>query len=194
MKHSLGLVAIGLLITTNLLTSCAGASAPSSKTCQTGVCVQTQVIEPVELNKPVRVIVTVETEKDVTGLEVSVGVTEPSILFDELHEEEKGKDGTRKWVKQIREAKARAPIQMTTTIRFTQEGFFYVYGTAYDRQLGLGVSDIVRVQITSLGGKVYLPGTPIPITPGPVPTLAPWMRTPSPTPIQPTTPIRPPYP
>jgi hypothetical protein len=146
-------------------------------------------VEPVDLNKPVRVIVTVETEKDVPGLEISAGVTEPSILFEELHEEEKGKDGTRKWVKQIRDTKARAPIQMTTTIRFTQEGSFYVYGTAHDRQLGLGVSDVVRVQITSLGGKVnptpkILPGTPF-LVPAATP---PPKWTPA------STPTRPPYP
>ncbi len=194
-------LSIALLIIAGLaLAACTGASAPGGRTCQGGICVQAQVVGPVALNKPVRVIITVEAEKDIPGLEITAGVVEPSISFEEPHEEQTGKDGTRKWVKRVKDVKINTPAQLTTTIRFTQEGFFYVYGTAYDRRFGLGVTDVARVQITALGGTIYLPGTPLPITPGRLPVLtvtpgpSPTPQKPTPTSPRPTTPTRPPYP
>jgi len=155
------------------LTACAGIPSSSGRSCQEGICLTTQVLEPVAIDKPVQVLVTVKTEKDIPGLEIRVAVFNPTIMIEEPHQVEKTSMGTTwKWVQQISDAKAGVPIQLLTTIRFTEEGYFDVIGSAYAHGITT-VRDSVNVRITREGGKVYLSGTSIPIpgwTPGePIP-------------------------
>lgn len=172
MKRLLGLLLLGLI-----LSACAGVSAPGAGTCQGGMCVHLQVREPVSLNTPVVISITVQTDEQIPGLEILVPDISSSVKLE----------GERRWT---RDTPARQAIQVTSVLRFTQEGLWHIIVQAHDRRLGSVVADDARIYITRAGGTVYYSGTPIPITPGPLPTLAPGLIPATPIP----TPTRRPYP
>lgn len=184
MKCEPSLALILLIIMSLLFSACTGASAPSAGNCRAGICVRMNLSEPVRLNEPVKVTITVESEKDEDGLTVSIGSTHRYAVVVE---------GQRNWPVNT---KGRQPIQATTLIRFTEEGVFGVIGGVVTRQ-GLSVDDFVTVHVTRDGATIYPPGTKIPITPGPLPTItrgpSPIYPRPTPTHPRPTTPTRPPY-
>jgi parallel beta-helix repeat protein len=120
--------------------------------------VDLELVEPIFLNEPVEVTITVETEEDILGLTIAAGSIDPTILVE----------GEHKWVVN---AKAHTPLQLSTTIRFTKEGYFNIHGSAYDPRKGSGVRDVERVRITPLGGTVNPPPEREPGTPAPAKRL-----------------------
>jgi hypothetical protein len=140
------------------IAGCGGPSAPGGRRCRGGICVDLELVEPIFLNEPVEVTITVETEEDILGLTIAAGSIDPTILVE----------GEHKWVVN---AKAHTPLQLSTTIRFTKEGYFNIHGSAYDPRKGSGVRDVERVRITPLGGTVNPPPEREPGTPAPAKRL-----------------------
>ncbi len=154
------------------LSGCAGALAPDLPNCGGGTCVRVQLTEPIRLNEPVPVTITVQPQEDILGLKISLATLPTNIPVE----------GDRQWTA---DAQAQQTITVRGTVRFIQEGLFYVYGQAYNPRRGGVATDSVRVLLTRVGGTIYLPGTPLPITPGLGPTAVPGF---------PPTPTRAPYP
>ncbi len=171
MKRLVGLMTGLLVISTLLLSACTGASAPGQGTCREGVCVRLLVAEPVLLNAPTVISVIVLTEEAIPGLEIYMAPSEPGVLVE----------GDRKWTL---DTLVSQNITVSSTWRFTQEGYFFVLAQAFDSRRGMVVGDSVRIHITRTGGIVYYSGTPLPLTPGlgptavrgfpPTPTRAPY--------------------
>jgi len=147
------------------LTACAGVSAPSGGSCNKGLCVKVTAAEPVHMNEPVAVTITVTTDKDISGLQVSLSSYPPALVED-------GQDWQEKGVRWVVDAKANRPQVFTRKVRLpSSEGVFSLTAGAYTPNLPY-VADSINIHLTRAGGKVYLSGTSVPITPGPLPTLS----------------------
>jgi len=78
------LMAIGLL-----LAACGGASAPTSQECdKNGLCIALELEEPVQMNEPVAVTITVQSEQDMASLPLNIWFSAPDIVVI---------DGESKW-------------------------------------------------------------------------------------------------
>lgn len=154
MKRKVSSLLILLLITSSILPAC---SSPGTGKCEGGLCVDLELTEPIRMNEPVPVTITVESrEEDKQGLKVSLWFSAPDVQVD----------GESEWVVDL---KARTSIQFSTTIRFpAREGHFLVYAGALDYQYGRMIIDSVPVQLTLMGGTLNPSperefGTPAPL-------------------------------
>ncbi len=169
-KRIKALGAIWLLITSLLsltLVAC-GATAPGGGSCDhEGLCIDIELQEPIQMNEPVGVTVVVESEKDLSGLEVVLWFSAPDIVVD----------GDSEWVIDIKAGESR---QFSTAIHFPREGRFLVHAGVL-HPVGRMVQDYVPVRITVLGGTAYPKETPSFIEPvEPVtPTVLPQALLPS---------------
>ncbi len=167
---------VALLAVVNLaLSACGPVFAPGGGKYQQGIWIKVELAEPVHFNQPVNVTITVETEKDESGLRIGMDVSHPDIVLVE---------GEHRWVVVTQ---AGRPVQVTSTIRFTREGWYNVIGGAF---ASTGhASHSVYVHVTQAGGTVNpkhtLPagpapavpyGTPLPVTPAPTPEPQPTSR------------------
>lgn len=157
MKHKIGCWVVLLLIAVSTLSAC--SRAPGGGRCEGGLCIDVELAEPIRMNEPVPVTITVEsTEEDKQGLKVSLWFSAPDIQVD----------GEREWVVDL---KAHTSMQFSTTIRFpAREGSYDVIAGVLDYQHGRMVRDYVPVRITLLGGTLYptsefTPGVPQPVYP-----------------------------
>jgi len=120
-----------------------------------------------------------ETCIHIQGLRVRLWFSDPDVLVE----------GEREWVV---DAKAHTPMQFSTTIRFTEEGYYSVHAGAQDFVGELLVQDAKDVRITTLGGTLnppseqelgtpelleetleptyLMPSSPLPTPPSPLPT------------------------
>lgn len=164
------------------LSACTGTSTQGGQTCQGGICIRVQLTEPIRLNEPVTATITVQTEREISGLRIFFPSPDRRILIE----------GESQWAVNAQSHKS---MTASRVIRFTEEGLHEIMVYAQDPLTGTVVKNYVTVHLTREGGKIYLSGTPIPLwTPGkPIPavTITPG---PSPTHIRQTTPTRPPYP
>lgn len=170
------------------LSACSGASTQGGQTCQEGICIRVRLAEPIRLNESVTAMITVQTERDVPGLRIFFPAPERSILVE----------GEPQWTVN---AQSRKSMTTNRVIRFTEGGFYQVMAYAQDPLTGTVVKSYVIVHITDAGGKVYLSGTPLPITPFVMKTPPPYILNPQGTPLPiptragvPPTPTRRPYP
>ena len=182
------------------MSACMGASAPGGGTCKQGICIKIRVVEPIRFGEPVAVTITVTSEKEMPEMKVFLYSYPPALIED-------GQDWKEKGTNWLAEAKANSSQVFTRKVRLPSEGTFDLRAEVYTP--GLYVIDYVTVHLTREGGKVYLSGTPLPITPIVVNTPPPYILNPQGTPIlaptragvpptptylRPTTPTRPPYP
>ena len=193
MKHLLVLFILILF-----LFACSGPAANGRPNCNGTACVKPELEEPVLMNKPVKVTITVQSEKDIPGLKISLipfPISSVSVLSNTSQQWQK--DGI-SWVSDI---KAKQPLTFTSQVRFDSEGRFQLYADIFSPPMA-SATDMVEIRMTSQTGKVYLLGTSIPITPGPLPMPDPAMRAtimamPTATPLRtltpfPITPVSPP--
>ncbi len=191
-----------------ILSACAGASSPGGHNCDKGVCITVRAVEPILFDQPVIVAITVTSEKDIPALGISMftfpidaAVEGPWGWETNIKDGAVWKGGA-SWLVDI---KANLPLIFTRTVRFPpREEIFSVIGHASTPSLR--AVDEMRIQMTTAGGKVYLSGTPLPITPDVVNTPPPLLNpqgTPIPRPTEATfsstptripTPTRAPYP
>ncbi len=156
------------------LTACAGASSFGKHNCSAGgeVCIEVCVDEPIFFGEPVIVTITVTSEKNISRLGVSlyhnvdITVEGPQGWEEDLQNVTIYKSGA-SWGVPI--TASRPAIFIRKLILSPREGDFYIIARA--STLELEAVDMIRIYITKEGGKVYRSGTPIPITPGPLPTI-----------------------
>jgi len=165
-----------------ILTACAGVSAPGGRCSKRGeVCIKVTAVEPVRFGELVTVIITVTTDKDISELGISI-FTYPvdAVVEGPQGWEQAAKDGMvyKGGAGWKITAKANQPLTFTRKVRFpSREGVFTIVvgaGTPTFR-----VEDSVSIHLTRAGGKVYLSGTSVPITPEPLPV---YTTTPGPSP------------
>jgi hypothetical protein len=141
-----------LVVTSLLLSACGCISAPGGKKCQEGICVGVELVEPIRMNEPVGVVITVEAGEDIPGMIITLSFSDPDIMIEE--------EGV--WTVDV---KPNTPVQVSTKVRFPREGYYDVIARAADTRVGLVSQNHVNVRITSLGGTVNPlpevgPGTP----------------------------------
>ena len=104
MKHKISNLLVLLLVAGSVLPAC--SSAPGGGKCEGGLCIDVELTEPIRMNEPVPVTITVEsTEEDKQGLKVSLWFSAPDIQVD----------GESEWIVDL---KAHTSMQFSTTIRF----------------------------------------------------------------------------
>jgi hypothetical protein len=185
------------------LTACGGASSFDKHNCSSGgeVCITVRAEEPIAWGEPVIVNIKVSSEKEFTDLNVGISTLPMTIEMDEPENweaETKNKtvwEGGAGWVTAI---KSEQSLTFTRKLYLPlDEAEFWIKAKAFTPSLR--AEDKIIISMTRKGGKVYLSGTPIPITPGPqlVDTMDPSLlatfqarptKTPSPTmpPLPPT--------
>jgi hypothetical protein len=174
------------------LTACAsGASDKGSCSKDGEVCIKVRAEEPIQFGAPVTVTITLTSEKDITDLGVSLMTYPKSIVVQEAVDQEPGKVTWKNqsgvdWLVNI---KGNQPVTFTRQLKLSPEdGVINI--TAHAITPGFRAADTIIIYLTNEGGKVYLSGTSIPVTPGPLPTITPG---PSPT-FVPTATVPTPFP
>lgn len=193
------------------LTACASAVSDKGDCSGNGeVCIKVRAEEPIRFGEPVIVTITVTSGKDITDLGVSL-----------YHDVDVVVEGPQSWEKDLQDAaifkggascgvaiKANHPLTFTRKLYLPpREGEVWIKAEASTQSLR--TADTISIYVTRQGGTVYLSGTSIPITPGPLPTVDPVLLAtlramptetswPTLTPIPPVpllvTPTSPPYP
>jgi hypothetical protein len=153
---------IVLLVLASLtLSGCAvdGGSLPTA--------VDVQLQEPIGMNEPVAVTITVQARADFPDMKIRLLTSDPDISVE----------GEEQWSVN---AQAHQPIAVTTTLRFPKEGYFTVVGNVYDGHGGHIGFGSRTVHTTPAGGTVNPPPAsgPFQIVPGP--TFTPSPDSPSP--------------
>jgi len=164
-----------LAILMMILSGCGGSAAPSGGQCNKGLCVKIEVAEPIRWGEPIGVTVTVTAERDLSNLQVSLTSYPPVSIED--HQGRWIEEGVRSEVNLV----ANRPLVAVYKVRLPSEGTFELRAGAYAPNLPY-VSDSVCIYLSGGKGEVYHSGTPIPVTPWPLPvyTVTPG---PSPTPL-----------
>lgn len=183
-----------------VLAGCGGSAAPSGGRCNQGLCVKIEVVEPVRLGEPIGVTITINSERDIRGLGISLLSYPPSqIAFEKAEFVTEG--GTR-WTTDIQ---VNRPQHFALSVRFPLEGSYTLIAQAHDPTIGMVVADEANIYLSREGGVVnptpavlsetpelvptmpperlltpFLTATPWP-TPFPTPTYPPPVRTPTPT-------------
>jgi hypothetical protein len=116
------------------------------------------------------VIITVTAEKDMPELKVFLS-SDPQTLIEDA---QSWKDKGVSWGVDVQ---ANSPRTFTRKVRFpSNEGIYNLIAEVYTPSIH--AVDSIKIHLTRAGGKVYLSGTSIPVTSGPLPTVTPG---PSPT-------------
>jgi len=161
------------------LASCTAPSGLGAFRCSEAekVCVKLTAAEPIKPGQPVSVTVTVTSERNIPGLQVYLS-TYPAGKVSIV--EEPGlpspKGGGVNWTTDMQ---ANRPLTITRKIRLPSveseyDGYSLVQLIAsVVTAPGMVITDGLMIYVTRQGAKVYYANTPIPITPGPQPTLAP---------------------
>lgn len=152
------------------LTACAGASSFGKHNCSKGgeVCVELRADEPISFGGSVTVTITVTSKKDISDLGMSLSHDVDITVEGPEGWEKDSKDivffkGVASWVTAV---EANHSITFKRTLYLPpRDGLFYIIAGA--RTSNLEAVDNIYIYVTREGGKVYLSGTPIPITPGP---------------------------
>lgn len=112
---------------------------------QAGIQIKIELGQSIQLNKPVPVTITLETEEDMPGMEVFLGTSGPTVEV---------LDGSGPW---IIDSVAHHPTTFTTTIKFTNEGYFDITAFAKDTKTARVVQDTVFLQVTQAGATINPP-------------------------------------
>ena len=161
------------------LAACAAPSGPGAFRCdeEEKTCVKLTVAEPIKPGQPVSVMITVTSQKDIPGLMVSLTAYPPEkVSIEDEPGLPSAQGGAVGWTADVQ---ANHPLTVTRKIRLPSvEGEYGGYALIelrawIHRAGGVVVGDDLTIYVTRQGAKVYYANTPIPITPGPEPTLAP---------------------
>ncbi|OGO31384.1 MAG: hypothetical protein A2136_03010 [Chloroflexi bacterium RBG_16_54_11] len=167
----------------------AACSPSGNESCSEGgeVCIELHAIEPITYGEPVIVTITVTSHRDIPELGVSL-YHEAGIVVEGPEGWEEGLlhpmvfTGGASWGVAIDENQT---LVFTRTLHFPSRGYFTLVAAA--STLVFRTDTLLGVHLTEQGGTVYYANTPIPYTPGPLPTtdpdtLATVRARPSPTP------------
>ncbi len=159
------------------LTACTSGSPNQGGCSEDGeLCIALHAEEPIRFGSQVIVTITVTSKKDIADLGVSlshdadVTIEGPQTWEDNVRRSNTFLGGA-SWLVSINENQ---PLTFIRKLYLPpREGMFSVITEASTPDLRIAVS--ITIIMTSQGGKVYLSGTSIPITEGPLPTMNPSM-------------------
>ncbi len=156
------------------LTSCTGSSLLGKHNCseREEVCIELRADEPIRYGEPVVITITLKSEKEFSDLGVSI-----------YHDIGIGVEGPQGWEKDAVDAVIwesgvgwKTSVQANDSLTIVRklslpkrEGIFQI--TARASTPSLHAADTIQIFMTQEGGKVYLSGSTIPITSGPLPTV-----------------------
>lgn len=150
------------------LSGCGAASAPggSGSSCDQGVCVRLSALEPIKYGNPVFLTITVTSDKD---QKIGVALQSfPNVIFEEAKDNvvtANTKDkGILSW--EIQRVKANTPVTFSVSVSMPEETLYHF--TAFASTVSVKASDGITIQYFASNPKVYMEGTPISGTPGPV--------------------------
>ena len=173
-----------LMLLMVILSGCVRSPSSGKGRCNQGLCVKIEADEPVRWGELVVVRITVTTDRDVSRLGVSL-YHDRDITVKEI---ELGEDGGRvvwegeRGVDWMVNARAEQPLTFICGLHLPLEERSWDLKASAITPQGVRSVDSVTIYITREGGEVYYSGTPVPITPGPLPTMPPELRvTPLPT-------------
>jgi hypothetical protein len=137
------------------------------------VCIKIRAEEPIVYKEPINIVITITSEKDYSMLGISL-ITWPGIVIGDTPKVEQG---TELWKGQsgvdwMVDIKAGEIVTLTRKIYLPPgEGVFSIAVHASTPEFR--VIDSLNIYQTKDDVKVYLSGTKVPITPGPLPTTDP---------------------
>ncbi len=147
-------------------------------TCGDGVCIQTQVEEPIRANEPLTVWVNVTTERDIPNLEISLSASSGNVIPEtstptsapnHLQAQAFADEGRAHW---LVDAEAGVPIIISGIIPSPpSDGVFEVIASVTTPNTT--VDDWVRVDLTQPAQPGEQVNTPIPAAPYPGPSFIP---------------------
>ena len=120
-----------------VLTACGGGAAPSGGQCNQGLCVDIEVVEPIQWKEPLLVQITVTSKDDISDLGVSLIYTEKGIVVEEAKSTEQGEvvwkgDRGLDWKVSV---KAGQPVVLTRKLRLpAKEGLVELMASAITPQ------------------------------------------------------------
>ncbi len=124
-----------------MLVACGdGGAAPGNTSCSKQVCIQVTVAEPVRINQPVQVTMTVETDQDIPNAHLSIESSDAHWVQA---------NGPTSWDLDI---KAHEPVSKTAALVFTHESLYLVDG--YVTTVSLNEVNSANILITNEGGVV----------------------------------------
>ncbi len=168
-----GFVLVALILVG--LSACAGGPlALGSPTCAEGICVTLRAVEPVQLNQPVVVKITVTSERDRSDLSLTLYTEDVGVSVE----------GPQGWEANALDgrlmdrgaywtfaAKANTPITFTRVLRFPDRAAHVSLHAAVSAPpTSMRPVDSIGIDLTRAGGKIYLEGTRLPEA-GPQPTV-----------------------
>jgi len=200
------LLAYVLLITS--LIACAGTNSNGSCTPGEEICVKVRAEEPILFGEPVSLVITATSSEDISQLGIALIIWPHTLIVSEAIDEEpgievwKGESGVA-WKVNVRAGEV---VTLRRILYLPVEAGEYTI-TVHANTSQLRVIDQISIIQIEDEVKVYLSGTEIPFTPGPLPTMNPIqlqtlralptstpLRTLTPVPTNTSTPTSPAYP
>jgi len=157
-----------------ILIACSEKTMPLSQPweCAWGLCIKLEASEPIKVNLPFYVIVTLTSEVDIPELNMHIGPSKANAVQVKLNNEKPylkvGAEDEANWLVDV---KANQPLTFTRKVTLLQGegGFIYsIFATAVAPS-GIEVSNSFNIYFTENEGKVYHQGTKIPYTSVPLP-------------------------
>ena len=137
-----------------LLVACSVETAPGEGRCSSmGVCIRTQVSQPIRLNEPITVTSTITSDKDFQRVSVAFTSDMYYVQIENNQVWQKGTQGD--WFT----LKAGQPLVVSRRFLVTQEGRFYIITAA---TAAFHIEDWVYVILSKSGGEIYYPGDAVP--------------------------------
>lgn len=165
------------LLLTNLAACAGGATGKDNCSKRGELCIQVRAKEPLRYDEPITIMITVTSEKDIDGLGVSLMADSTIIVVQDALEAEPGKVvwKDQRHVDWLVDVKANQPVTFTRALKLTPPTIDLARYTIVVRAgtPQLSADDSLDIYLTREDKKVYLSGTSIPITPGPMPTMDP---------------------
>ncbi|MFZ3070683.1 MAG: hypothetical protein WA110_06140, partial [Anaerolineaceae bacterium] len=136
--------------------------------CHNGVCIKAEVVEPIILEEPIALKITVETDEAVQGLDVNLYYDFATLLLEETKVEQgwqvsRHENNVIIWTG---DTAAHEPAVFQTKIvlpSVDEGGVITIRASAYTELTGEAV-DMFGIYFTNKEGEVYYLGTPLPIT------------------------------
>lgn len=166
-----------VLMIIGLAACSSGASSRGGCTKGGEVCIRLSTEGPVELGNPLTLVITVSSEKEIPNLGISLITSPKTIIIEAAEGPEPGvvKLEDRNGIDWLVDIQAGETITFHRKLRFPPgDRSFMLVG--YSSTPQMRAMDSINISQTQDRLDVYLSGTKIPVTDGPVPTLDPTME------------------
>jgi len=173
MKNILAAVIVLIFLIVSVFSIHSGTFAPDNPSCSEGVCVKTQITEPLRLGAPVPVTITVTTDREIPNLGIALFSVAGNALGEEPQSSIAPGSGetpvAKDWVDWSVDADPRLPVSVSGTVLLpSQEGTFDVVGIA--NTSSLSVTNVVHIHVARDDQALVPSIDKNPIVPSPFPS------------------------